>query len=182
LEVAEDGRYAVRLTAGAGPEYGRFDVLLDGKSVAPEQAADFYAAEPAEVDLLLGKHELTKGRHTLTFRPVAGAPERLGKALAVEMLRLLKLPPEARREVRTHHEAHFVRLGIGRAVYAYRLAFGELPDSLGRLVESGIMPARYLNDENNHPLKSRLEDGYFVVESAQPDGWKHRWQGLDARR
>ncbi len=93
-----------------------------------------------------------------------------------------ELPPEAKRDVRTHHEAHFIRLGIGRAVYAYRMAFDELPDSLQVLVDSGIMPARYLSDENNKPLKSRREGGYFIVESPQPGGWTRRWQGLDARR
>ena len=47
---------------------------------------------------------------------------------------MLKLPPEAVREVKTENEAHFVRLGIGRAVYAFRLAYGELPDMKYSLV------------------------------------------------
>jgi hypothetical protein len=102
--------------------------------------------------------------------------------MAVEMLRLLKLPPPGGREVKTHNEAHFVRLGIGRALYAYRLAYGKLPDSLETLVEAGIMPARYLQDENGRPLKYRREGDYMVVESPAPNGWQHRWQGLDARR
>ena len=50
--------------------------------------------------------------------------------MAVEMLRLLKLPKKAVREVKTDNEAHFVRLGIGRSLYAYRLVYGKLPDSL----------------------------------------------------
>jgi hypothetical protein len=98
------------------------------------------------------------------------------------MLRLLKLPPPAVRAVKTRHEAHFVRLGIGRSLYAYRLAYGELPDSLETLVKSGIMPARYLKDENGLPLKASRDGDYLVVESPAPDGWKHRWQGLDPRR
>ena len=98
------------------------------------------------------------------------------------MLRLLKLPPEAKREVRTDNKAHFIRLGIGRAVYAYRLAYDQLPDSLETLVESGIMSARYLKDENNLPLRSRRDGDYLVVESTGPNGWSHRWQGRDARR
>jgi hypothetical protein len=44
------------------------------------------------------------------------------------------------------------------------------------------MPPRYLADENGFPLTSRLEEGCFVVESTAPNGWKHRWLGLDARR
>jgi hypothetical protein len=94
----------------------------------------------------------------------------------------LKLPPEAKREVKTHHEAHFIRLAIGRAIYAYRLAYGDLPDSLQTLVDCGIMPARYLNDENNHPLRSHREGDYLVVESPGEGGWTHHWTGLDPRR
>jgi hypothetical protein len=94
----------------------------------------------------------------------------------------LKLPPEVNREVKTDNEAHFIRLGVGRAVYAYRLAYGELPSSLDILVQSGMMSDRYLTDENGFALKSRLEGEYFAVESTAPNGWKHRWLGLDARR
>ena len=79
---------------------------------------------------------LRKGAHTLGFR-ATGVAEQAGD-LAVEVLRLLRLPPEAKREQRTHHEAHFIRLGIGRTVYAYRLAFDELPDSLTVLVEKSL--------------------------------------------
>jgi len=177
FRVAEDGRYAVRLTAADGPGFGAFDVLIDGKKAA---LRDFRVSDHAEADVPLGTHQLAKGDHTIALR-AATKPEQLGP-LAVEMLRLLRLPPEAKREVRTHHEAHFIRLGIGRAVYAYRLAYDDLPDSLDTLVRSGIMPARYLKDENNLPLRSRREGDYFVVESPGKDGWKHRWQGLDARR
>jgi hypothetical protein len=102
--------------------------------------------------------------------------------MAVEMLRLLRLPPEASRAVKTHNEAHFIRLGIGRAVYAYRLAYGALPDSLETLVKVNLMPRRYLADENKLPLRSRREGEFFEVESTGPEPWKHRWQGLDARR
>ena len=62
------------------------------------------------------------------------------------------------------------------------LAYDELPDSLQTLVKSGIMPERYLNDENGRPLKASVVNGYFVVQSTAPNGWEHRWQGLDARR
>ena len=98
---------------------------LDGRKVL---TADFRAPEPAEADLALGTHELKKGKHTIAFRAPENA-EQVGP-LGVEILRLLKLPREAKRIERTHHEAHFIRLGIGRALYAYRLAFDTLPDSL----------------------------------------------------
>ena len=143
--------------------------------------ADFSSLEFAETDLLLGTHTFTAGSHTLEFR-ARSLPSGQAGALTVEKLRLLKLPPEATREIKNENEAHFVRLGIGRAVYAYRLAYDVLPDSLETLVQSGILETRYLTDENGHALFSRQEDGYFVVESTAPGGWKHRWQGLDARR
>jgi hypothetical protein len=180
--VEEDGNYALRLTALQGPQFGRYDILVDDSRLV---AADFRASEETELDLPLGVRTLRKGPHKLTFQAVAvaGEGERpAAKPMAVEMLRLLRLPPPARREVKTHHEAHFVRLGIGRALYAYRLAYGKLPDSLETLVESGIMPARYLKDENERPLKYSREGDFMVVESTAPNGWKHRWQGLDARR
>jgi hypothetical protein len=175
--LPEAGRYAVRLTAGQGPEGGTYDVALDGRKVL---VAPLRAAEAGEADLLLGTYELAAGEHHLTFT----GPSKTGPkgSLVIEALRTLKLPPEVKRTVRTHHEAHFVRLGIGRAVYAYRLAYGQLPDSLLTLVRSGIMPERYSKDENGNPLRCKVEGGWFEVESPVPGGWKHRWQGLDARR
>jgi hypothetical protein len=177
FQVGEDGRYAVRLTAANGPGYGAYQIKLDS---AIAVTADFRAAEDSDVDLLLGTHTLTKGNHTISFVS-QGRPEQIAP-LAVEVLRLLRLPPEATRAEKTHNEAHFIRLGIGRAVYAYRLAYGKVPDSLESLVKSGIMAERYLKDENMLPLKWRREGDFLVVESPRPDGWTHRWQGLDARR
>jgi hypothetical protein len=137
------------------------------------------------LDFLIGKQKLTKGEHEITFEAVdvpAGDGEKASKPLAVEMLRMLRLPPKAVREVKGDNEAHFIRLGVGRSLYAYRLAYGELPDSLETLVEKGFMPKRYLLDENNVPLKARREGEFMNVESVGPTGWKHRWQGLDPRR
>ena len=173
------GRYAVRLTAMVGPGLGACDVELDGRPAVV--AARFTAAEDDELDLALGTHALSAARHVLSFRAVTDATGRV-RPMAFEMLRLLRLPPEATRAVKTHHEAHVIRLGIGRAVYAYRLAYGELPESLETLVKAGLLPARYQADENNQPLQARREEGRFVVESAGPGAWTHRWQGLDARR
>lgn len=177
--VAEGGRHAIRLTAFASPDYGVYDVGVDGDIIAEDVSFNTDSFE--EADLLLGTHELSEGEHSLTFR---AKPNRSGQAmpLAVELLRLLKLPAEVDREVKTHNEAHFIRLGIGRAVYAYRLAYGELPVSLEALVESGFLPSRYLTDENHVPLTSRCDGEFFVVESTAPQGWQHRWLGLDARR
>lgn len=175
--VPEDGRYAVRLTAFGEHGLGAFDILLDGEPVL--QRVDL--GEQDEYDLLLGTHHLTCGEHTLSFR-AAEAGVKDETALRVEMLRLLMLPPEVVREVKTHNEAHFIRLGIGRAVYAYRLAYDRLPESLDALVQSGIMDARYTRDENGFPLVSRIEGDAFVVESTAPNGWKHHWFGQDARR
>jgi hypothetical protein len=180
--VDEEGRYAVRLTALAGPNYGRYGIRIDDAEVCQ---VDFHAADEDELDLPLCTRVLSKGTHQLTFQAtdssVAGGPP-VARPLAIEMLRLLKLPPEAKREIKTKNEAHFVRLGIGRSLYAYRLAYGELPDSLATLVRSGIMPARYLNDENGLPLKNWREGDFLIVKSPAAGGWEHRWQGLDPRR
>jgi len=177
FELSQEGRFAVRLTAASGPHNGVYDVELDGTRVL---TADFRASEEGELDLVLGTHELKKGNHTISFRASSDAGQ-VGP-LGVEMLRLLRLPPEVQRAEKTHHEAHFVRLGIGRALYAYRLAFDTLPESLETLVERGFMTDRYLRDENNLPLKSWREGDAMVVESPGKDRWKHSWKGLDARR
>jgi len=177
FELADDGRYAVRLTAAKGPRNGAYDVMIDGKELA---TVDLRAPEDDEADVALGTHALKKGDHTIAFR-ATDDPAKVGP-LGVEVLRLLKLPPEAKRIERTHHEAHFIRLGIGRALYAYRLAFDTLPDSLETLVEKGFMPERYLRDENNLPLKWHRDGDAMVVESPGKDRWTHRWQGLDPRR
>lgn len=175
FEVKSDAQYAVRLTAASGGDHGKYNVEIDGRSAG---TLDFRTPDGAELDLSLGRLTLTKGSHTIAFK---GTKEQPGP-LAIEMLRLLKLPPAAKREPKTHHEAHFVRLAIGRAAYAFRLAFGRVPDSLDELVKSGILDARYLNDENNVPLKSRREGEYLVVESTAGEVWTHKWTGLDARR
>jgi hypothetical protein len=178
FEIADDGRYALRLTAGSGPGFGAYTVEIDTNIL---RTAHFKAAEAAEVDLSLGTLALAKGLHTISFHAVATAEEPAAP-LTIEMLRTLKLPPEATRAVKTHHEAHFIRLGIGRAVYAYRMAYDKLPDSLQTLVTTGMMPERYLKNENNEPLASRVEGDFFIVESKGAEPWTHRWQGLDARR
>lgn len=173
--VDEEGRYAVRVVAFTSSNYGIFDIQLDGTTAI--SAVNFQSKGFAEKDIVLGARILSQGEHTLTFRAVS-----TDQPLALELLRLLKLPPEADRKIKTNNEARFIRLGVGRALYAYRLAYGELPSSLDVLVQSGIMPERYLRDENGFELKSCLEGESFVVESTAPNGWTHRWLGLDARR
>jgi hypothetical protein len=187
FEVAEDGRYAVRLTAMQGPQFGRYKILFDGRKVADVDFASPNAGEDgagSELDYLIGTRRLKKGTHEMTFEAVdiGNDEESAAKPLAVEMLRMLKLPPKAVRQVKSDNEAHFIRLGLGRSLYAYRLAYGELPDSLETLVEKGFMPRRYLRDENDVPLKAWRDGDYMNVESQGPTGWKHRWQGLDPRR
>jgi hypothetical protein len=179
FSVEHAGRLAVRLIAMGLPGQGVFDIAIDGEIVLAD--VDFQTSETAELDILLGTHELSAGDHFIGLTSKAFA-ERPAAPVAVEQLRLLALPPEAVREPKLHFEAHFIRLGIGRAVYAYRLAYDRLPESLQELVDSGIMSERYLTDENFLPLVSRLEDGRFVVESNGHEPWTHSWQGLDARR
>ena len=176
--VTEEGRYAVRLTAFTAPEYGLYEISLDDNVAL---VTDFRSAEWGEVDLLLETFVLTAGQHTLTFRAKETATGE-AKPLALELLRTLKLPVAATREVKTDNEAHFFRLGIGRATYAYRLAYDALPESLERLVEAGMMDSRYLKDENGYPLSSHSDGERLFVESTAPNGWNYSWLGLDARR
>jgi hypothetical protein len=176
FHVTEKGRHAVRLAAFPVGTAGRLDVELDGQRLTG--SLNLSAPGPSQADYLLGTHNLTPGEHRLTLRPADGTP---GATVALEMLRLLKLPPEATRPVKTHNEAHFIRLGIGRALYAYRLAYGRLPASLEELAASGIMPRRYLTDENGQPLTARREGEALVVQS-DAGGWTHRLSGLDAGR
>jgi hypothetical protein len=183
--VAEDGNYAVRLSAMQNPDHGLYAVLIDGDKVAD---VDFRGAEETELDAALGTHKLAKGEHTLTFEakpiylPGQDARDAQARSMTVESLRMLKLPPKAVREVKTDNEAHFVRLGLGRSLYAYRLVHGKLPDTLDEMVKAGIMPEKYLKDENGVPLKAWREGEYMMVESVGPVHWKHRWTGLDPRR
>lgn len=179
FEVAAAGRHALRLAAASAPEYGLYDIEIDDRQVLA--AACFRTPAAEELDLALGTHELTAGTHRLSFRALAvdGAGAR---PLALEMLRLLRLPPEASRTLKTHHEAHFIRLGIGRAAYAHRLAYGALPESLEALVKTGLLSPRYLSDENNLPLRSWRDGDWLAVESTGPEPWTYRWEGLDARR
>lgn len=172
--VEEDGRYAARLTACSGPDSGHFTALIDGNQPVDLRLE---AAEAEEVDVPLGTCDLAAGDHELTLRCLSSRC-----SLRLEQLRLLQLPPEAVREPKTFNEAHFIRLGIGRACYAYRLAHDKLPSSLQQLVDCDIMPARYLLDENGFPLESRVEDARLIVRSTAPGGWEHAWSGLDARR
>jgi hypothetical protein len=176
--LSTSGRHALRLTALTGPDHGTFDVEIDGEPM--RRTVSFAGGAEEEMDLLLGVRELQAGEHTLSFRAVGAAGD--PRSLVVETIRLLPLPPEAERTVKTECEARFVRLGLGRAIYAYRLAYGELPASLQVMVDADIMDPRYLNDENSVPLRARREGDRIVVESDGPNQWKHSWTGLDARR
>jgi hypothetical protein len=176
--VATSGRHGIRLTALTGPDHGTFDIEIDGEPI--RRGVSFAGGDEEELDLRLGVRELAAGEHTLTFRAVAAPGD--PRSLVVETLRLLALPPEAERTVKTDCEARFIRIGIGRALYAYRLAYGELPPTLQTLVDADIMDPRYLNDENGVPLRAAREGDVFVAEAVGPNRWTHRWTGLDARR
>ena len=139
FSVSEPGRYALRLTGFAGAGSDRFEATINGTptrnpiTFRPHGFAQGYNTP----DVALGTHTLAAGEHTLALT-VEGDGHR---SIGVESLRLLKLPEPAVRTVKTHNEAHFYRLGIGRAVYAYRLAFDTLPDSLHTLYTHGFSPS-----------------------------------------
>ena len=177
FQVAVEGRYALRLTAANGPGYGTYDIEIDGKKAS---SADFRAQEPSEADLPLGTHLLSKGRHTISFRAGPEGSDRIGP-LAAEVLRVASAAARGNARCATDNEAHFIRLGIGRAVYAYRLAYGTLPDSLQTLVKADIMPAPLLEGRELSAL-AVAAGGTLGGRKPPSAGWKHRWQGLDARR
>lgn len=175
--VATEGRHALRLVAFGAPGQGAFDIEIDGEPARTNLS--FAAAEEEEKNLLLGERRLSSGEHTLTFR-AASDPS---GPLVVEQLHVLALPEEAHREVRREDcEARFIRIGIGRAIYAYRLAHGELPADLQTLVTMDLMEPHFLKDENGVPLRVWREPEHLCVEATGPNRWTHRWTGLDARR
>jgi hypothetical protein len=151
--VDEDGNYAVRLTALQGPQFGRYEILIDNQRVGD---GDFRAAEEAELDLLVCVSRMSKGSHELVFQALdaaAAGEQPAARPMAAEMLRLpncRRLPAAKSRRIT---KSALRAAGARRALYAYRLAYGKLPDSLETLVEVGIMPARYLKDENELPLE-----------------------------
>ena len=176
--IRTEGRTVLRLFAAAQREPAPLDVLVDDRPIASVTIPR--ATESPVADVRLGEVLLCAGEHTVTLRSSERTPR--AAEILVERLRLLHLPPEVDRAVRTNNEVHFIRLGIGRAVYAFRLVHRRLPQSLEELVASGIMNARYLLDENLNPMASRLEDDALVVWSTAPSGWEARFRGLDARR
>lgn len=189
FELPEGGRITGRICAflfggsesacfsdEAPGKKGLFEILIDDISVA--ENVSFETMEYEEPAISIGEHQLDAGQHTITFE---ANQDGLGD-LGIEFMRTLCLPPLAVREVKTHNEAHFFRLGIGRSVYAYRLAYGALPESLQQLVDLEIMEARYLKDEHGNMLESWIEDGRIWAKSPAKGGWKHSWSGADARR
>ncbi|MGC4042718.1 MAG: DUF2961 domain-containing protein [Armatimonas sp.] len=177
--VEGEGKHSLRLMGFPGEGEGDFLATIDAMpTLAPItfRPNGFHHGYNTP-DICLGTFLLAPGEHTLTLTAQEGAT-----SLGVELLRTLKLPPPAVREVKTHNEAHFIRIGIGRAVYAHRLAFDTLPESLKALHELELLDERYLADENGHPLESALDSDTFSVKSTAPNGWTYSWKGLDARR
>jgi hypothetical protein len=180
--VKEDGKYVVRMDAFKELDYGVFDIQFDGETVA--EAVDFSGDGGedygVDFDLRVGVLDLKAGDHKLTFKCVKSGPK--GCGVGFEKLIMLKLPPEARREVKTTNERHFVKLALGSAIYSHKLVYGTLPKSLEQLVEMGMLDKRFLKDENEYAFKSRLEGDALIVESTAPEPWTHSWRGLDPRR
>jgi hypothetical protein len=165
-------RCAVRVTVNAGPCMGVFDVCLDGVEAA--RGVSLRGAEEGLRQVSLGVHRLEAGRHEVSFLS-QGAGD-----LSLESVRFLPLPPEASLGVkRPACEGHFVRLAIGRAVYAHRMVEGRLPASLEELVTDRLLEPRYREDENRRPLRGGVRGDAFVVEAP---GWRGEWTGIDPRR
>lgn len=173
FSVNESGNYVVRLDAFKGPEYGTFDIEIDGQAIA--KSVNF-AGDDGDFDFRIGELVLAAGEHTMAFRCLTPS------GLAIEKLNLLKLPPKAVRAVNGANERHFVKLALGSAIYRHRLVYREMPTSLEQLVDKGLLDPRFLKDENLCDLKSSLDGDALIVKSTAPDPWTHSWKGVDPRR
>jgi hypothetical protein len=106
FDVADDGEYELLAQIAHAPDYGVYDVLLDGKPIASdvrlehEPGANLGGAEAIDawhheiyvaVDHTLGWKKLARGRHTLTFVCAGRNLRAQGYNLGVDTLILARL-------------------------------------------------------------------------------------------
>src|SRR5262245_36803539 len=106
LEVSEDGYYELLAQIAHAPDYGIYAALLDGQPVFDEsqlehepgadnssasQVSLFNVETYVAVDHLLGWHQLTKGRHTLSFICKGKHTQASGFNLGIDTLILAKV-------------------------------------------------------------------------------------------
>ena len=184
--VAEDGKYAIRLSAMQDPAYGLYTIFIDKKKMGE---ADFRGPEENELDLPLGVRKLAKGEHVLVFLEAKlisppGEPTK-AKSMTVEAPRLLKLPKKAVRKVKDLRPPGAFR-AAGPRPLALRLSAG-LRKAARDARRNG--QGRHHAEEIPQRRKRRclgprglVEGDAMVVESVGPVHWEHRWTCLDPRR
>ncbi len=99
IDVPRDGRYEIIAQVAQSPDYGEYVVTLDGKltnsttltwgplDVLPPEAEVLHNYQPetyVAVDRRLGWHDLTQGRHIITFTCVGKDPLSSGYNLGVD--------------------------------------------------------------------------------------------------
>jgi hypothetical protein len=90
LDVARAGEYALDIYFTRAPDYGRVEVLLDGRQVG--QVFDGYRASIAPSGKVsFEKFQLAAGRHRLRIRAVNRRPQSGGYSLGIDCLVLTPL-------------------------------------------------------------------------------------------
>ncbi|MBP7570008.1 MAG: DUF2961 domain-containing protein [Acidobacteria bacterium] len=120
LEVAEEGRYELIAQVAHSPDYGTYDVLLDGKPLTGSTglehepgantgragSIDAYFTETyVAEDHLLGWLTLTPGRHTVTFACTGRHPDATAYNLGVDTLVVARLGPVSETDAATQARA-----------------------------------------------------------------------------
>jgi len=82
--VKEGGRSVVVLLATESYDYGIWDILLDGETVA--HARDMYSPDTTVQEVRLGARELAAGEHVLEVRTVGKNPASTGVYLGVDAI------------------------------------------------------------------------------------------------
>jgi len=110
INVPRDGRYEVIAQVAQSPDYGDYVVTLDGKltnsttltwgprEILPPEAEVLHNYQPetyVAVDRRFGWHDLTQGRHILTFTCVGKDPRSSGYNLGVDDVVLSEVKHQA---------------------------------------------------------------------------------------
>ena len=84
FDVALAGRYALRVDGLSGPDYGEWDLLLDGEPLAPVEG---YAPSPRfRRGIVAAPRDLSAGPHQLTARCSGKSPDSTGYRAAFDRL------------------------------------------------------------------------------------------------
>jgi hypothetical protein len=133
IDVPRDGRYEVIAQVAQSPDYGDYVVTLDGKltnstartwgphDVLPPEAEVLHNYQPqtyVALDRRLGWHQLTQGRHIITFTCVGKDPLSSGYNIGVDDVVLSEVKDqEAESPAQNPPAGAAMKLGTATAVY-----------------------------------------------------------------